>query len=106
MEKLFCGEFEYDGTVNPYEYKYMIDGEETDLIESEAGAYYLEVSNVAAKELDQTHVFTVSDGTDTYNISCSVLTYARSSVRSGTDERKDLGRSLYLYAKAAKAYFG
>ena len=42
----------------------------------------------------------------TYTVRASVLTYARSSVMNGTEARQDLGKALYLYNQAAKAYFG
>ncbi len=50
----------------------------------------------------------VLPGTDTYMITASVLTYARSCVikKKGTEEEKNLGKALYLYNAAAVAAFG
>jgi hypothetical protein len=67
--------------------------------------YCLTVPNVSAKNLGDVHTFTVSDATNTASVSVSVLSYARTSVLNGTTERKNLGKALYLYNLAAKAYF-
>ena len=97
----------YGDKVDPYSFKYMLDGSETTLRHNEKG-YYLEVANVSAKNLGVAHAFTISDGTSghTYTYTASVLTYARSSVLHGREELKNLGKALYLYCEAAKAYFG
>ena len=68
--------------------------------------YYLEVNGVPSNKLGKTHDLTISNGSTTYKITVSVLTYARSSVSNGTTERQNLGKALYRYYLAAKAKFG
>ena len=48
----------------------------------------------------------MSDGTNTYTISASVLTYARSEAIKSADRDTKLGKALYLYNQAAVAAFG
>ena len=67
---------------------------------------YLLVENIAAPNLDISHTFTVTDGADTYTVTASALSYAYTSVKSGTEARRDLGKALYLYSQAADAMFG
>jgi hypothetical protein len=56
--------------------------------------------------LGKTHDLTISNGSTTYKITVSVLTYARSSVSNGMTERQNLGKALYRYYLASKAKFG
>ncbi|MDO4803595.1 MAG: hypothetical protein Q4A32_02090 [Lachnospiraceae bacterium] len=64
------------------------------------------VKNVAAPNLGKAHTFSISDGKDTYTIkNASVLSYVRTSIINGNENRKTLGRAIYLYYKAADAYF-
>lgn len=51
------------------------------------------------------HTFTITDGTDTYTVSASALSYALSSILNGTPERQNLGKALFLYNQAANAFF-
>ena len=97
---------------DPASYQYSIDGASVSLkgiaASTEAGCAmsgYLEISNVASKNLGDLHELTITDGTNSYTVGCSVLTYARSSVANGTEARQNLGKSLYLYYLAAKNYF-
>ena len=67
---------------------------------------YLQVTNIAAPNLDTPHTFTVTDGIDTYTVTASALSYAYTSVKNGDSARQNLGKALYLYNRAADAYFG
>ena len=67
---------------------------------------YLQVKNIAAPNLDTGHTFTIRDGTDTYTITASALSYAYTSVKNGSEARQNLGKALYLYNQAANAKFG
>ncbi len=64
--------------------------------------------NIAAKELNDAHTFSITDGTDTYKVSTSVLGYAKgiAASSSASDSMKNLAKALYVYAKAAKAHLG
>ena len=63
--------------------------------------------DIAAKDLDKEHLYTVSCGGESYSFRYSPLSYAYQILRSSTnDSMKDLARALYLYNQAANAYFG
>ena len=81
-----------------------MDGTETAPTKKGKNAY-LQVKNIAAPNLDTPHTFTVTDGTDTYTVTASALSYAYTSVKNGDSARQDLGKALYLYNQAADAYF-
>ena len=98
--------FKFDGSKDPDSYACTIDGVgQTLATRSTDGARYLTVTNIAAKDLGQMYDFAISDGSDTYTVTACALSYALTSVRNGTEARKDLGRALYLYNEAASAYF-
>ena len=97
--------YRFGDGADPASYAYAVDGTGAQAGSSDSG-WYLEVANVPAPELDTAHAFTISKGGVTYTVRASVLTYARSSVMNGTEARQALGKSLYLYNQAAKAYFG
>ena len=61
---------------------------------------------VYANHLQDVHEYSVSDGTKTYTIEASVLTYARSCARKSDEKTSDLGKALYLYNRTAVAAFG
>lgn len=67
---------------------------------------YLQVENIAAPNLDTAHSFTITDGTDTYTVTASALSYGYTSVKNGDEARRNLGKALYLYNQAANEMFG
>ncbi len=84
-----------------YDYSYTIDGVPTSLNEHD----YLSIDDIAAKDFDKEHVFTVSDGHKTYTMKCSVLSCAAQMCEDDRVASVNLGKSLYYYCMAAKAYF-
>ena len=66
--------------------------------------YYIELSGIVAKELGKAFITTVTDGTNTYSVEYSALSYARTTVRQNYD-MANMSRALYKYYLAAKAYF-
>ena len=60
---------------------------------------YLQVKNIAAPNLDTPHTFTVTDGTNTYTVTASALSYAYTSVKNGDSDRQNLGKALYHRVK-------
>ena len=59
-----------------------------------------------SNHLQDPHTYSVSDGTNTYTITASVLTYVRSCALKADQKVSDLGKALYLYNKAACEAFG
>ncbi len=99
--------FQFDSEHDPVnDYKYFVDGSSADIQVTSDGQYYLIVRNIAAKALDREHRFTITDGVNTYTISCSALTYARVLAASQNQANQDLGNAILLYNTAAKDYFG
>ena len=100
--------FFFDEAANPANYSYRIDNSPAALQLKSDGNCYLEVKNIAANALDTTHLFTISDGTNSYTMKCSVLSYAKMAIehQGGSGAISDLGRALYLYNRAADEYFG
>ena len=95
--------------VDPYSFIYSIDGSKVDLKQrSTDGAYYLALDyGVYSNHLQDKHTYSVSDGSKTYTITASVLTYARSCVITENNIKiSNLGKTLYLYNKAAVDAFG
>ena len=96
--------FKTDGSKPIDSYTFLMDGTETAPTKKGKNAY-LQVKNIAAPNLDTPHTFTVTDGTDTYTVTASALSYVYTSVKNGDSARQDLGKALYLYNQAADAYF-
>lgn len=82
----------------------LVDGTET-VPKKNGKNGYLQVKNIAAPNLDTPHTFTVTDGTNTYTVTASALSYAYTSVKNGDSDRQNLGKALYLYNQAADAHF-
>ena len=97
--------FKTDGSKPIGDYTFMLDGKKKTPTKKGKNAY-LQVKNIAAPNLDTPHTFTVTDGTKTYTVTASALSYAYTSVKNGDSARQDLGRALYLYNQAANAHFG
>ena len=97
--------FKTDGSKPIGDYTFLLDGTEKKATKKGKNAY-LQVKNIAAPNLDTPHTFTVTDGTDTYTITACALSYAYTSVQNGDSNRQNLGKALYLYNRAADAYFG
>ena len=100
--------YSYDGSKEAGAYSYTIDSNTgAALKQREDGQYYLEVPNVAAKALGNAHSFVVSDGTDSYTVQASALSYARLCIQvQNNPALNNLGKALYRYCMAAKDYFG
>ena len=93
--------------VDPDSFNYAIDGDPVDLKQRQDGTRYLAIdAGVYSNRLHDPHTYTVSDGTNAYTISMSVLTYARSCAIKNKKTESDLGKALYLYNRAAVTAFG
>ena len=79
------------------------EADESDQIrfQTSSGNYHLALSRgVYSNHLQDPHTYSVSDGTNTYTITASVLTYARSCALKTEKKVSDLGKALYLYSRA------
>ena len=97
--------FHFADGINPDSYTCQIDGVDATLLAKADGTRYLELANIPATALDQTHSFSISDGSRTYTVEASVLSYAGLAVSGGGEGIQLLAKALYLYNQAAKAYF-
>ena len=87
-------------------YRYEIDGRPASAVRKSDGSCYLGVDSIAANDLDVAHRFTVSDGTNSFTVTASVLSYAKTAIERGDRDLANLGRALYLFNRAAEKYFG
>ena len=104
-----CITYEIDYSKPFGNYTFLVDGTEKSPIDEGAPGYKtvsLLVTNIAAPNLDTPHTFTITDGINTYTVTACALSYAYTSVKNGSSARQDLGKALYLYNRAADAYFG
>ena len=84
----------------------MIGGQSAELKTRSDGASYLALdAGVYSNHLQDTNLYSISDGTNTYTLTMSVLTYARSCAIKSKEEESNLGKALYLYNQAASAMF-
>lgn len=92
--------------VKPSSFTYMIGGQSAELKTRSDGACYLALdTGVYSNHLQDTNFYSISDGTNTYTLTMSVLTYARSCAIKSEETVSNLGKALYLYNKAASALF-
>lgn len=79
-------------------------------INQRAGLYYVDIPGISAKDLDEDVTVVLSDGEITTNIVYNPMSYCQSILKAADgmypETMKDLVRALYLYNKAANAYFG
>lgn len=74
------------------------------------GKYYVDVTDIAAKDLHEHHTLKVSGGSQTFEVSYCALCYAEDVLTDSSfvDDKnlQNTVRALYLYNQAARAYFG
>ena len=92
-----------NGSIEDYIFK--IDGKEVSPTKSgNTGLYYVELSDIAAQDLDEAHTFTAGN----LEISnYSVLTYVGKALESekSSENNKNTAAALYLYWNAVEKYF-
>ena len=89
---------------DPFSYQYFIDGNEA-VLHKDGKKYYLIVEDIVAKKLDVAHEFTITDGTKTYTIISSALSYARYLAGQDNVNKQNLGKAILVYNRMAKEYF-
>ena len=104
--------FSLDEGRNIEEYKFFVNKREIKP-KKKGDLYYIEISNISAKLLDETFVVAVEDSRSTtdatkhYEVSYSAFSYIYSAQSSQTTDNdlKGLCYYMYMYAKAADEYF-
>ena len=90
---------------NIEDYKFAIDGKEVQPIQSgDSNIYYIEMNNIAAQDLEKAHVFTTGSITISNYSALSYVNKALDSEKSSENNKK-AAEALYLYWRAAEAYF-
>ena len=98
--------FGFKKGVKPSSFDFTIDGNKAGLKQRKDGMYFLALeTGVLSNQLHNAHIYSISDGTNTYTVTASVLTYARSVARKSDKALSDLGKALYLYNRAAITAF-
>ncbi len=97
--------FYLDGSVDVSQYSFSINGVSKSPISVGSDGYAIEVRKIAAPDLDLAYDFTISLGDDSYTIRASALSYAYMASKSSNQTRQNLGKTLFLYWKAAKNCF-
>ncbi|MBR5973956.1 MAG: InlB B-repeat-containing protein [Clostridiales bacterium] len=87
------------------DYTFLLDGNEVENPIVSGKNVKVLVDDIAAPNLAVPHTFAITDGTDTYTITASALSYAYSLAKNSDTTRQNLGKALYLYYLAAHAKF-
>ena len=74
--------------------------------DEDVNLYYVDITNISAKNLGDTFTLEISDGTDTAQVSWCPLSYCYNILNKDADsELQNTVKALYLYNQAANAYF-
>ena len=100
--------FDFEAGTDLSNYKFYVNGQEVDAVKVNATRYKVSIEAIALRELDEVYKFTVSDGTNSFTVEYSALSYLYKVVNSETtsDEMIDLAKATYLAFAAATDYFG
>ena len=108
--------FESDNSLRMYfffadadldKYTFTVNNKPVEAVKASEGKYYIEQPNVASGLLSTVYTFSVTDGTDTYTINASALSYAYNRQEKSTNEAMiSLCKMLYIYSLAANDFFG
>lgn len=96
--------FRLTGSKTIDEYTFIVDGQTVTPTPSGDGIYYVDKTNISAKDLDTAYVASVGGLSVTYY----GLSYVRSmlSWSGSTEALINIAKSLYVYNQAANTYFG
>ena len=75
-------------------------------VKERGGLYYVDVTNISAKDLDENVTITINDGTNAADVTYNPMAYCASVLNSDAfdQEMKNVASALYLYNQAANAY--
>ncbi len=86
-------------------YNFKVDGKEVKPeYDSSSKRYYLLVKDIAAKELDIAHTFSIAYGENVHELTYSALSYAYAGMTK-TADRVMISQSMYLYNQTSKEFF-
>ena len=73
----------------------------------QSGNYYVvDFENIAACDLDKDYTVTVSAGNNTFNATCSAMTFCYNVLLNSSDkDLQNLAKAMYLYNIEANKYF-
>ena len=84
------------------------NGKELNVVER-SGLYYVDITGISAKDLDEKVTVTISDGVNTAEVFFNPMSYCQGILKDTTGafsaEMKDLVCALYQYNQAANVYF-
>lgn len=81
-------------------FTFTVDGEPVELNNNA-----FEILEIGSVDLDNAHVFTISDGETTYSTTRSALSWAYAASKVTTQKTVDLAKALYLFNAKANNYF-
>ena len=94
--------FKLTGDKTIDEYTFYVDGVEVEPVQKN-DRYYVELDNLAAKNLDKMHTFSVGG----LSLNYGVMSYIHNIVFSAPSEAAvNAAKALYAYHVAMKAFFG
>ena len=69
--------------------------------------YYVDVTNIAAKDLNKSFTVSINDGAETYEVTYSPMNYCYNVLKSdaASETMKNVAKAIYLYNQAAIEYF-
>jgi hypothetical protein len=82
-------------------------GDEVLTVNKRGNLYYVDVTNIAAKDLNKSFTVSINDGAETYDVTYSPMNYCYNVLKSdaASATMKDVAKAIYLYNQAAIEYF-
>lgn len=91
------------------DYSFTVDGANvtpTQTTVDGVSMYYVDVADIAAKDMGEVHTLVITKGTETRTIRCSVHSYMKTVILANDDvELIEAIHAMYAYNQAAAAYF-
>ncbi len=88
-------------------YKFYVDGKEVEPVKVSSVKYNVKVTGIEIKDYDHAYKFVVTDGTNSFEVDYSILSYSYKALESdkATQPMIALAQSTYLVYLAAEDYF-
>ena len=97
--------FQFESGASLSGLKFTVGGVNKGYVKS--GNYYIvDFENISASDLDKDFTVTVTAGSNTFNATCSAMTFCYNALISSSNaDLQNLAKALYLYNVQANAYF-